>query len=111
VEAAAPRARRRASVYSSPVELAFAMANQLQGKSGAVQVSLGEVRGRRVRIRVISGQAEVKHNAPGVIRIRQALEECLDLGEPILDQAEREAGAGGAARPSPAPAVAGGLRR
>jgi len=88
---AADRALRRASEYDSSMELAFAIANQLQAKSEAVQVSLGEVRGRRVRVRVISGQADVKHNSPGVIRIRQALEECLDVGTPIVEQADGDA--------------------
>ena len=80
------RALQRAGSYESSMELAYAITNQLQTKSGADVVALGEVRGRRVVVRVISGQDDVRHNAPGVIRIRQALEECLDRDAPIVQQ-------------------------
>ena len=80
------RALQRAGSYESSMELAYAITNQLQTKSGADVVALGEVVGRRVVVRVISGQDDVRHNAPGVIKIREALEECLDRGEPIVFQ-------------------------
>ncbi len=89
-ETSTQRALQRAGNFESPMELAYAVANQLQSKSGADLVALGEVRGRRVRMRVISGQDEVKHNAPGVILIRQALEECLDRGEPVVSQSNHD---------------------
>ncbi len=80
------RAIQRSSGYESSMELAYAITNQIQSKSGADVVALGEVRGHKIIVRVISGQDEVRNNAPGVMRIRQALEECLDRAEPIVCQ-------------------------
>jgi len=79
-------AMARAAGVSSPEELAFALTNSLRGKLGCEQVALGMVRRRHVRILSISGHDDVRRRSPGVVHVRAAMEECLDMGEPIVCQ-------------------------
>lgn len=76
----------RAAQFSSPVELAFSLTNSLRVKFGLEQVSLALTAGSHVRILSISGLAEFKPRSPGVVCIRNAMEECLDLGEVLVAQ-------------------------
>ncbi|MCA8961444.1 MAG: HlyD family efflux transporter periplasmic adaptor subunit [Planctomycetes bacterium] len=77
------KALRTAGNYESRHELAFGLVNQLKTKSSSDQVAIGLVRGRAVQILAISGFDEVKRRSPGVVRIRQAMEECVDQKAPI----------------------------
>lgn len=72
--------------HGSLQEFAFALANGLKTKLGCEQVSLGLVRGTRMRVACISGLDDLYPRSPGVRLIRQAMEECLDVGETICYQ-------------------------
>ncbi|MBU0639837.1 MAG: HlyD family efflux transporter periplasmic adaptor subunit [Planctomycetes bacterium] len=80
------QALAKAAAVSSPEELAFALTNNLRTRLGCEQVALGLVSGRHVRILSISGLDDVNRRSPGVTRLRAAMEECLDFGEPIVCQ-------------------------
>ncbi|MFT4514572.1 MAG: multidrug efflux pump subunit AcrA (membrane-fusion protein) [Planctomycetota bacterium] len=67
-----------------PVQLAFHIAGSLANRHSLDQVAVGLVHGKRVRIASISGMDDVRASNPGVKWIRDAMEEGLDLGEPIL---------------------------
>ncbi len=76
----------RAAACESDTELAFSITNGLRNKFGFEQATLGRVRGSIVEILSISGLDDVKPRSPGVQCIRSAMEECLDLGAPVLIQ-------------------------
>lgn len=78
----------RASSCSSPAELAFALTNDLCNRIGCEQVALGTVRRNRVRVLSISGLDTVQHQSPGVVKLRAAMEECHDVGKPIVVQSD-----------------------
>ncbi|MCK6485956.1 MAG: biotin/lipoyl-binding protein [Phycisphaerae bacterium] len=81
--AAAAAALARAATMESVEELAFALTNNLRNKLGCRQVALGIVQGRRVRVVSVSGLDEAPPASPGIARIRDAMEECLDFDAPI----------------------------
>ena len=70
----------------SAMELAFTVVNQLQSKSGCQQVALGRITRGAAKVLAISGFDEVKKRSPGVIQVRQAMEECYDHGGMIVYQ-------------------------
>jgi biotin carboxyl carrier protein len=76
-------AMERASRFGSITELAFAITNGLKTKYQCDRVVLGQVAHRRVRILSISGMDALYPRSPGSRFIRQAMEECLDLGEMV----------------------------
>jgi hypothetical protein len=76
----------KAADFESLHELAFAVTNSLKNKFECDRVTLGLVKGGSVRILSISGLDNVYPKSPGVRHIRQAMEECLDLGETICYQ-------------------------
>lgn len=82
----------RAASYESPTELAFSLTNGLRSKLGCEQVTLGLAGGKHIRLLSISGLDDVRHRSPGVIRIREAMEECLDHGDVIVCQGDDAAG-------------------
>ncbi|MFN0137258.1 MAG: efflux RND transporter periplasmic adaptor subunit, partial [Phycisphaerae bacterium] len=67
---------------------AYSLTNSLRGKLGCEQVVLGLVRGRHVTPISISGLDDIRQRSPGVVRIRIAMDECLDHGQPIVCQAD-----------------------
>ncbi len=87
-ETALTRGIQRAARYASLQEFAFAITNNLRNKIGCEQVALGVARGRSVNLLAISGFDEIKRRSPGTIHVRQAMEECLDAGEPLICQLE-----------------------
>ncbi len=87
---ASNKAMRTAGNYESRFELAFGLVNQLKGKSGCDQVSIGEVLHHRVRVLSISGFDEVKRQSPGTVKLRQAMEECVDHCVPIRFQQQED---------------------
>ncbi|MEE9296906.1 MAG: HlyD family efflux transporter periplasmic adaptor subunit [Phycisphaerae bacterium] len=87
--AAAPdQSLARSSGFKTPEELAFAMTNNLRNKIGAEQVALGLVSHRRVNILSVSGLDSVATRSQGIRHLRAAMEECLDVDQPIVCQAE-----------------------
>ncbi len=81
---------KKAASYSSWQELAFTVTNRLQSKTESDQVALGRVVGKRVKVVSISGLDRIKSQTPGLRAIQQAMEECLDHGEPIVNSASPE---------------------
>ena len=74
--ALSPQALRKASEYSSRLELAITITNSLRAKSGCDQVALGIVRKKRVSVLSISGLDEVKQQSQGVSNVRIASGAC-----------------------------------
>ncbi len=80
----------KAADFESLHELAFAVTNSLKNKFDCDRVTLGQVHGGSVRIQSISGLDNVYPKSPGVRHIRQAMEECLDLGKMICYQGQEK---------------------
>lgn len=68
----------RASQFGSVREFAFTMVNSLCSRFLCEQVAFGSVAKQRVEVLAVSGLAEIKASSPGVLAIRQAMEECVD---------------------------------
>jgi hypothetical protein len=82
---------RRASLaarYQSVEELAFHVTNSIKTRLGCIEVAIGLVRGKKVRLLAISGQDTVYRGTPGAQRLSQAMEECLDHGGLVYAQQE-----------------------
>lgn len=77
------KALAKAADYTSIKELAFAITNGFATKLNCEQVALGLVKQGRVKVLSISGMDDVPKNTPGVVKLRHAMEECLDRGTPI----------------------------
>jgi pyruvate/2-oxoglutarate dehydrogenase complex dihydrolipoamide acyltransferase (E2) component len=77
-DSAATRAMVRAASYETLHHMAFALANRLKERFGCEQAAVGSVRRGRVQVAAISGMDVLHPRTPGTIRIRQAMEECLD---------------------------------
>ena len=76
----------RAARYGSVRELAFSLVNSVCTKFDCAQVSLGIVKGPAIQLMAISGMDRFSPRSPGVSRIGQAMEECLDSGSLIVVQ-------------------------
>ncbi len=76
----------KAARFKDARELAFALTNGLRAKLECEQIAMGSVHGKRVRILSISGLDEPKLRNVGTLELQQAMEECLDLAEPIVSQ-------------------------
>jgi len=72
----------------NPVEIAFAITNNLRNQLGCEQVALGLTRGHRVRILSVSGMDQVVKGNPGIVPMRMAMEECVDYDAPIVSQSQ-----------------------
>lgn len=68
----------RASSFGTVREFAYTLVNSLCSKFRCEQVAFGIVTRQRVDVLAVSGLAVIKANSPGVIPIRQAMEECVD---------------------------------
>ena len=64
--------------------MAFAIVNNLHNRTSCDQVALGLVHGRHVKVLAVSGFDDLPKRSPGMVKIRSAMEECLDLGRPIV---------------------------
>ncbi|MCA9048524.1 MAG: efflux RND transporter periplasmic adaptor subunit [Planctomycetaceae bacterium] len=71
----------RTSQFSSVREFAYSLVNSLCGQFAAEQVFFGIVRNGRVTVEAVSGTADFKASGPGIVAVRQAMEECLDREE------------------------------
>jgi hypothetical protein len=87
-DSAATRAMVRASSYETLHHMAFALASRLKERLGCEQASVGIVRRGRVQVAAISGMDDLHPRTPGTIRIRQAMEECLDRRGVVCIQTE-----------------------
>jgi hypothetical protein len=71
-------------------EFAFSLVNDLKGKIGADQVSLGIVHGNSPEILCTSGFDNLYPRSPGSRMIEQAMAECVDAGEIVCWQKESQ---------------------
>lgn len=86
----------RSSSFQSVREFAYTLVGSLCSRFRCEQVAFGIVKRQRVEVLAVSGLAEIKANSPGVIAIRQAMEECVDHDKALGWQMEqRETGADG----------------
>ncbi|MEZ6032275.1 MAG: efflux RND transporter periplasmic adaptor subunit [Planctomycetaceae bacterium] len=69
-------------------EFAFSLVNDLKGKIGADQVSMGIVHGNSPTILCTSGFDNLYPRSPGSRMIEQAMAECMDAGEIVCWQKE-----------------------
>ena len=76
----------RVAGYSSCREITFAIVNNLCNRMGCDQVILGLVNKGHVKIIALSGHDEVHTRSPDITRIREAMEECLDMDIPVVFQ-------------------------
>ncbi|MEE9127676.1 MAG: HlyD family efflux transporter periplasmic adaptor subunit [Planctomycetota bacterium] len=67
-----------------PIHLAFTMVNELRNNFGLGLVAIGFIHATRVKVVAISGMDELRASNPGVLRMRSAMEECLDRRESVL---------------------------
>lgn len=84
--AAPHQALAKAAHFGTPTELAFSLTNSLRVKFGLEQVALAVVAGHSLRILSISGFDDFNPRSPGIVGIRSAMEECLDLGQLLVAQ-------------------------
>lgn len=82
----------RAARFQSVKEFAYSVVNSLRSELSAEQVFLGQAKKRRIVVEAVSGVADFKASSPGVVLARQAMEECLDAGEPLLYPQTTESG-------------------
>jgi len=76
----------KASSFRSAKELGFTLVNLLSDRFHCEQVAFGEVENGRIVVSAISGIANFKSNSPGVVKISQAMEECVDHNDIIVSQ-------------------------
>ena len=69
----------------NPIHLAFSMVASMKNRHGFDQTCVGYVVGDHVKVVGISGFDEVRASNPGVKLIRQAMEECLDREEIVVN--------------------------
>ncbi len=67
-----------------PVRLAYAILSDLEVRHGLELAAVGFVFGSRVRVVAMSGVDDLREANPGVMAVRNAMEECLDRGAPIV---------------------------
>lgn len=82
-------ATRQATIaarFGSIEELAFHVVNSIKTRFNCLEVALGLVQGRRIKLMAISGLDAVYRKTPGAMRISQAMEECLDHGSMVYAQ-------------------------
>ena len=80
------RVLSKAGQYKSVEQFAYAMTNAAKQRFNCEQTALGVVRGGKLKVACISGLDHVKHRSPGVHHIEQAMGECADAREPIVEQ-------------------------
>lgn len=85
----APRTAERQTLRGAddadhPLRLAHAILSNLEARYGLELAAVGFVRQHRVRLAAISRVEEPRASNPGVVAIQSAMEECLDLGRPIV---------------------------
>ena len=76
----------RAGEFRSVHEFGYAITNTAKQRFGCEQASLGIVHGSKLKLMCISGLDNIKQRSPGVLHIEQAMSECLDAGQPIVEQ-------------------------
>ncbi|HLQ38170.1 MAG TPA: HlyD family efflux transporter periplasmic adaptor subunit [Planctomycetota bacterium] len=82
-----------------PMRLLFQVVSDLANRHGLSAAAIGLVRGRSVRVALVSGQADLRDANPSVRAIRSAMEEALDFGEPVMFPAGARAPESGTSQP------------
>jgi len=72
--------------FTSTKEFAYSVVNSLCEQLKAEQVFFGVEKNLRVRVKAVSGIADFKNSNPGIAIVQQAMEECLDVKQPIVFQ-------------------------
>ncbi len=72
--------------YKSVEQFAYAMTNAAKQRFGCEQTALGMVWRGKLKVACISGLDQINHRTPGVHLIEQAMGECADAREPIIEQ-------------------------
>lgn len=80
----------RSARYESTRELAYVFVNQLCDRFDCEQIGFGIAESNRIEVLAVSGIANFKASSPGVMDLRQAMEECFDFGETIVCQQQGE---------------------
>ena len=60
------------------------LVNELASQYGCQRVSVGWIKGRRIKIKAISGTEHFKRHSPEVAKLELVMAECLDQQQPIL---------------------------
>lgn len=76
----------RAADYRTLHEFAFAITNNLRSRVACDMVALGAIKRSRAELLSISGLDDIKPRSPGVVAMKQAMEECYDCREPVVSQ-------------------------
>lgn len=79
---------RKVAAFSSETELSYAITNKLRTREGCVQVALASTGGADLKLLSVSGLDDIAHRSPGIKMLRSAMQECVDLGSPVVDQEE-----------------------
>ena len=77
---------QKVAEFTSETQLAFAITNKLRMRDGCDLVALASVTGTQVKVLSISGLDEISAKSPGVRAIKHAMEECADIGQPLVNQ-------------------------
>lgn len=77
---------RKGVQFTTPTELAFALTNKLRTRDGSDLVAMACIKGNKVQMLSISGLDDISGKSPGVRVIQAAMEECRDLGMPVVSQ-------------------------
>lgn len=76
----------RASQFKSIQQFAYTITNSARQRFNCEQAAMGLVRNDKIRVACISGLDAVKLRSPGVLKIEQAMGECVDAGAPMVSQ-------------------------
>lgn len=68
---------------SNPLRLLLQVATDLASQHDLDQVAVGVVDGANVRVALVNNELDLRPSNPGVRCIREAMSECLDLGDPV----------------------------
>lgn len=82
----------KAARYGSTREFGFSIVNSLCTQLQAEQVFFGVEHNKRMVVEAVSGVADFKNSSPGIAVVRQAMEECLDLGSVTVAQPDMPEG-------------------
>ncbi len=76
----------KVATSSSPKEFSFSLVNSISNQLEAEQVGFGMNTASRIRVLAISGLPDFKAASPGVALMQQAMEECLDHENLVIQQ-------------------------
>ncbi len=71
------------NAMGDPLRLLLQLVADVSSRYHLEQVAVGVVEEHRVRVALVNGELDLRASNPGVRVLRDAMTECLDLGEPI----------------------------